>query len=269
MKQKTLAIPIRLTDYSNSSQVVALLTPDVGALDGLAKGAYRLKGSFQSPFDLAILYEVVYVERRSSGLSILTEASVIDGYRGLRWSWERYIGATHVLEFLRAVVTHGEEASELFDLVVSTFRSLCRADAPGQIESLLLGFDLRALCLLGLLPPVSACVRCGRPWPPSNREVFLSVQEGGLVCRACRESQRVARGVHVAGAVVRVLKALAEAELDDGEAGQDGEWQAIEPDWRRHRRFLTRTVKEMRTRLLERELTVLESAGVSFGARHS
>ncbi len=268
MKQKTLAIPIRLTDYSNSSQVVSLLTPDVGALDGLAKGAYRLKGSFQSPFDLVILYEVVYLERSSSGLSILTEASVIDGYRGLRKSWERYIGATHVLEFLRAVVTHGEEASELFDLVVSTFRSLCRADAPGQIESLLLGFDLRALCLLGLLPPVSACVRCGRPWPPSNREVFLSAQEGGLVCRVCREKQRVARGVHVAGAVVRVLKALAEAELG-GEADQDREWQAIEPDWRRHRRFLTGTVKEMRTRLLERELTVLESAGVPFGVTNS
>ena len=76
MKQKTLAIPIRLTDYSNSSQIVSLLTPDVGALDGLAKGAFRLKGSFLSPFDLAVLYEVVYVERRSSGLSILTEASV-------------------------------------------------------------------------------------------------------------------------------------------------------------------------------------------------
>ncbi len=108
MKQKTLAIPVRLTDYSNSSQVVSLFTADAGALDGLAKGAHRPKGSFQSPFDLAILYEVVYIERRSPGLSILTEAAVLDGYRGLRCRWERYIGATHVLEFLRAVVTQGE-----------------------------------------------------------------------------------------------------------------------------------------------------------------
>ncbi len=141
--------------------------------------------------------------------------------------------------------------------MVSTFRSLSRAERPDRIESLLLGFDLRALRLLGLLPPVSACVGCGRPWPPSDREVFLSVQEGGLVCRTCRGKRQVARGIHVAGAFVRVLKALTEGDLVDDVAEWDREWRAVEPDWHRHRRLLARTVGEMRTRLLERELTSL------------
>ena len=83
------------------------------------------------------------------------------------------------------------------------------------------------------------------------------------MCRACRERQQVARGAHVAGAVVRVLKALAEAELDGESRRPDGagSGRSVEPDWRRHRRLVSRTIKEMRTRLLERELTVLKSAG--------
>ncbi len=261
MKDKTHAIPIRCTDYSDSSQVVSLFTRDIGLLDGLAKGAHRAKSSFQGPFDLAVLYEVVYYERRTTGLSVLTDTSVIDGYRGLRRRWERHLAATHVLEFLRAVATHGEEAAELFDLVVRTFRTLEKVEGGEQVQSVVLGFDLRALRLLGLLPPVSACVWCGRPWPASNREVFLSAQEGGLVCRSCREKQAIARGAKVSGAAIRVLRHLAEAEIP-GEAGFDtAEWQEMERDWREHRRFLARTVREMRTRLLERELTVLESAG--------
>ena len=42
-----------------------------GLLEGIAKGAHRPKNSFQGPFDLAAIYDLVYLKRKNPGLSIL------------------------------------------------------------------------------------------------------------------------------------------------------------------------------------------------------
>ena len=54
MKHRTLAIPIRCVDYSNTSQIVSMFSREEGLLEGIAKGAHRPKNSFQGPFDLAV-----------------------------------------------------------------------------------------------------------------------------------------------------------------------------------------------------------------------
>ena len=48
---KTLAIVLRVIDFSESSCVVTLFTRDFGKLTGLAKGARRPKGPFASDGD--------------------------------------------------------------------------------------------------------------------------------------------------------------------------------------------------------------------------
>ncbi len=216
MKRKTLAIPIRCSDYSNSSQVVSLLARDVGLIEGIAKGAYREKGSFQGPFDLAVLREVVYVERRS-GLAILTESSVLDGFRGLRTSWRRFVASCHVLEFLRLVTVAGEPVPELFDIAAGTLARV--GEAPeNEVSALVFHFELRALRVLGFLASIDACVACRRPWPGEARPAIFLPQEGGLLCRRChRRKYGAVRGRALPGTVVKTLHDLAETS-DTGPA---------------------------------------------------
>ena len=260
MRCKTLAIPIRATDYSDSSQVVVLFSQKVGLLEGIAKGAYRPKSSFDGPFDLAVLYDVIYLQRRSangvspaSGLAILAESTVLDGFRRLRSAWERHLAASHVLEFLRIVATHGEDAGELFPLVVDTFHEL-EIRSQKDLGAILLRFDLRALRILGLLPPVTACVSCGRVWPPSQSPVFFSSRAGGLVCRYCRRDEPRMRGVKLSGRAIRILQHLSQNEPLDF----TGE---LRDDWENQRHLVTRTVRDLRNSLLERELNVLSDIG--------
>ncbi len=252
MKKETIGIPIRVTDYSNSSQVVSLFTPDRGLVDGLAKGAHRLKNPFQGPFDLATLYEFRYLER-ANGLAILTDATVVDGFRALRRASWRYVATCHVIELLRVTGTHADEAFSLFDLVVATLERL-ESTSSDAVEVELVRFDLRALRTLGLLPPVDACVLCGRAWPESARRVFFSVENGGLVCRSCRARQAGIRGRDLPGGAVRVLRDLSQSELAPKIV------EILREPWRVHRESVTHTVRSVRTRLLERELTALASA---------
>ena len=242
---------------------MVLLSEATGLLEGIAKGAFRPNTSFQGPFDLAVLYDVVFIERKSTSLSLFAESTVVEGFRPLRQSWARHVAASHVLEFSRTVATCGEESRGLFHLVHATFEALVLA-GDDDVERILLQFDLAALRLSGLLPTMDACVNCGRVWPPSRSAVFFSAQAGGLICRACRPEMVRYRGGEVPGGAIRVLQDLVQVR-EGPDAGR-----VSEGDFDRHRSLVVRSVADLRNHLLERQFTVLKSAfkaGVWLGDR--
>jgi len=254
MRRKTLAVPVRSVDYSNSSQVVSFFTRDFGPVDGIAKGSHREKNPFQGPFDLAVEYEVVFLERRSAGLAVLTEGVVLDGFRGLRSRWERHVAASHVLEFLRVAGAAGGPEPALFDLLCKTLRELSDAP-PGRVEALLVYFDTAALRLLGLLPSLGECVECNRPRPRDQRSVYISPRARGIVCKSCRDQRAYPGGMALAGGAVRVLENLSLGPREDPV------WSEVDAGWQAFGAPVVRVVSKLRTELLERELVLMESSG--------
>jgi DNA repair protein RecO (recombination protein O) len=251
VKVKSIAIPIRCVDFSESSQVVSFFTREQGIVDGIAKGAHRLKNSFQGPLDLAVLYEMVFVPPKSPGLAIVTEAAVLEGFRGLRSRLDRHVGASHVIEFLRCAGVAGEPETGLFDVALETLVAL---DAAGEsdVGLTLARFDTLALTALGLLGPLDACVECGRSRPDGERPVFLSSRSRGILCRQCRAEQSIVRGVTIPGEAMRFWASLT------GTAPRLG----IEPveGWNRFGARLRTAIALLRTNLLERELVLLQSS---------
>ena len=79
--EKTDALVIRLADFSESSKVVTLFTREFGKVAALAKGAKRLKSSFEAALDLLAECRVVFLRKSSSGLDILTEAQLLTRFR--------------------------------------------------------------------------------------------------------------------------------------------------------------------------------------------
>lgn len=213
MKRKSLAIPIRIAGFSDSSQVVRFLTREQGIVEAIAKGAHRERNAFQGPFDLAVLWEIVFVERPAErGLSIVTEGIVLDPLRGLRASWRRWSAAAFVLEWARFVGTSGPEG-ELFDHVLISLRALTTigigAAEEAGIALALVTFESRALRLLGFLPPLSSCAACERPWSRADRPVFFAPESGGILCGKCQAKEASKWGRLVPGHVVRSLDQIA------------------------------------------------------------
>lgn len=252
VRRSTAAIVLSTVDYSDSSQIISFLSREVGLLEGIAKGAHRPKNPFQGPFDLAVLYDVGFIERRSSGLSIIAEAEVLDGFRGLRESWSRHVAASQMIEFLRGVSVAGERTSELFDLACGTFARI--ATAPeSSIAWNLLHFEIRALHLLGFLATVDACVACGKKWPGVVRAALFSPLAGGIVCRGCHRarpptSDRVSSLSGNAVGVLRDLSTIAGAPPNS----------SLE---HRSMRQLHTCVSRSVTALLERPLRMLRYQG--------
>jgi DNA repair protein RecO (recombination protein O) len=212
VKLKTLAVPIRIVDYSDSSQIVSFLTRERGIVDAIAKGAYREKNSYQGPFDLATLCEVVLIDRsRGLTLAIVAEATQLDGFRGVRWRWRRHLAASHVLEFIRAVGTAQDPSPDLFDLSARALDAIARAEGETELTELLCAYELGAFRLLGLAGEISRCGDCGRPWLEEARPVFFSPEVAGVLCPRCRKARPARRGRLVPGAVVRHINRLGRA----------------------------------------------------------
>ena len=79
--EKTLAIVVRVVEFSETSCVVTLFTRDFGKIGALAKGARRPKSPFESALDLLAVCRIVFLHKSSESLDLLTEAKLERRFR--------------------------------------------------------------------------------------------------------------------------------------------------------------------------------------------
>jgi DNA repair protein RecO (recombination protein O) len=201
--EKTEALVIRVSDFSETSRVVGLFTRDFGRIGALAKGGKRLKGPFDAALDLLAACRIVFVRKSSPGLDILTEAKLISRFRPQGKELDRYYGGYYVAELLGGLTAEADPHPRLYVESIQTLTRLQEANPKLAI----LRFELAALREIGQLPALDRCVGCGRiaqgdgPWS-------FSMSQGGLVCQDC--SKESLSGSPISAGTVAVLRRLSD-----------------------------------------------------------
>jgi DNA repair protein RecO (recombination protein O) len=208
--EKTLAIVVRLVDFSETSSVVTLFTQDFGKLGALAKGAKRPKGPFDSALDLLALCRIVFIHKSPDVLDLLTEAKLERRFRAASRDLTRLYAGYYVAELLRELTDYGDPHPGLFR---AADRALGRLDTEAPVPEVVFRFEALALRELGYLPTLDTCVLCGQPLEREG-PVLFGLQAGGVLCGACRVGQR-----QVVRLSPRVLSAIGQLAAADGEQG--------------------------------------------------
>jgi DNA repair protein RecO (recombination protein O) len=188
---KAEAITIRLTDFSETSQVATLYTREFGRLSALAKGSKRQRNNFDGRLDLLCHNDIVFARKAHTTLHILTECKLLDRFRGLRAGVDRLYAALYAAELVREMTPPEESQPQLFDLLLGTLRALGGGEA---VQPTLLAFEARLLGLTGYAPMVAACVACGTD-RLTRATAAYSVARGGVLCPACRVQDPKSVGV--------------------------------------------------------------------------
>jgi DNA repair protein RecO (recombination protein O) len=209
--EKATALVLNVVEFSETSSVVTLFTREFGKIHGLAKGARRPKGPFESALDLLALCRIVFLRKSSSTLDLLTEAKLQCRFRPRRHDLFSLYAGYYVAELLSELTDDYDPHPELFDAAEHTLLGLA---GEGPVVSWLVRFELTALRVLGHLPSLEACVECGRPIEAAGRVAF-GLLAGGVLCGACKAGKR--QVVSISAGVLRAMIALAEA---DGERWQ-------------------------------------------------
>lgn len=206
--EKAEGFVIRQVDFSESSKILTLFTREHGKISAMAKGAKRLRGSFEAALDLLTICNIVFIRKSSGALDLLTEAKLIQRFKVGEKSLESLYAGYYVAELLAALT---EEYDPHPLLYAESLAALERFSTGEQLELAVLRFELMLLQEIGHLPALEGCLVCDRPIEPGMSYAFRAVQ-GGLVCLECLR-QEPARRIH-AGTIAIIGRLLSENESD-------------------------------------------------------
>src|SRR5436305_10416709 len=113
--EKTLALVLRTTDWSETSRIATLWTREVGKVRALAKGGRRLKSNFDSALDLLTVCSIVFLRKSSGSLDLLTEAQVVQRFPRLGTDLAALYAAYYIAELLADWTEEYDPHPLLFD----------------------------------------------------------------------------------------------------------------------------------------------------------
>ena len=201
---KTAAIVLHRWDFSETSFIVALLTPALGKIRALAKGAKRPRSPMQGGLEPLTLGDVVVYRKPTPALHVLSQALTTEPWRGIREDLGRFYAAHYFAELLLRLVPDEVPDPDLFDHAAAAFR---RLDAGGRTDSVTLAFEAGLLRRAGFLPRTDACAVCGSPWKEKDRAV-IHPPSGGACCPVCAR-EKAPGGPPASPGALRLLDRLA------------------------------------------------------------
>jgi DNA repair protein RecO (recombination protein O) len=152
MIENATGLVFRTRLLTETSLIVQWLTPNLGRLATVAKGARRAKSPFRGKLDLFYLADLSFSRSPRSELHTLREVSLREPHSGLR----KDLGLLQQASYCVALVERATETEtplpQIFDLMVGLLRHLL--SQPPQPQTIL-SFELKLLADLGLEPDLA------------------------------------------------------------------------------------------------------------------
>src|SRR5690606_6581143 len=178
--EKATAIVLRVVEWSETSAVVTLFTREAGLIRGLAKGARRPKGPFESALDVLSLCRVVFLRKSSGALDLLTEAKLLRRFRPGRDLSRLYAGY-YIAELLVRLTHDYDPHPELFDAAEEALVALNDANDPAPAAAYVTRFEIALLHQLGYMPQLETCAECGEAVAPRDGRLAFGMLAGGVL----------------------------------------------------------------------------------------
>ena len=178
---KTEAVILRGWKLRETSMILCMLTRDFGKVKVVAKGGRELKSKFRGCLEPLTHIRIVYYDKRTRDLQLLSQIDLIDPHYHIIGNIEKtYLGLA-VAELLDKAVIGEERFPDIFDLVISTLKILESED--GFLEGIIWYFQSRFIDLMGYKPTWHFCLDCKASLGANGG--FFQPRSGGMLCNSC------------------------------------------------------------------------------------
>ena len=175
------AIILKVNDLGESDKIVTFYSKQAGRLAGIAKGAKRSKKRFSNKLEMFSLLDVIYDDRRRSGLVRIVEAELLTPFMSLRGNYDRYVSAVLACELIYYWSRDYDADKHVFSLLLWALQSIDNGSPPQMVQ---IFFQVKLYTLLGYRPHLSGCIKCQNTGQSGMPYVFHPARHG-LLCRNC------------------------------------------------------------------------------------
>jgi DNA repair protein RecO len=147
--ERTTGIVLRTRPLTETSLIVQWLTPDLGRLATVAKGARRPKSAFRGQIDIFHLAEFSFARSRRSELHTLREVRLLESNAALRPELAWLQQAAYCAALIEQTTETETPLPALYEQVIQLLRELPRH--PARPETIF-AFEMKLLEELGLKP---------------------------------------------------------------------------------------------------------------------
>ncbi len=207
-QEKTEGVVLRGTDFSETSRVVTLLTPDRGRVTVMAKGVRRKGSALAGVLDTFHRVEFVYYWKAGREVQTLAEASVADRYPQLKSDFERGAWAAFPLEIAGRLAHDNEPSAPLYAALVRGLEGMNRSRVPARAHAVWQALQL--LGSAGFAPELGQCHACGNVIGDAAGFTW----DGGVVCGTCRADRRLTPKLLAALRRIAAAEAACPADTD-------------------------------------------------------
>ncbi|MEO0587053.1 MAG: DNA repair protein RecO, partial [Planctomycetota bacterium] len=210
------AVVLRAVEWSESSQIVTLLTRTHGKVRGLAKGSKRQSPSsvqrFTGGFELLTVGRVTATTRPSTDLATVTEWDLLNANPHLRRSLTRQRVGFVAASYVDALTADEDPHEALYHAVCAVLGDGDDGDGDEVAGAEgLLGFQWALLSEAGYRPELAVDVRTGAELADAKRYTF-DPQAGGFTAERGDDRWRVR------GETLALLRTVAAGEEIDAKA---------------------------------------------------
>jgi len=149
MIETAAGLVLRTRPLTETSLIVHWLTPNLGRVGTVAKGARRPKSPFRGKLDLFYLADFSFSRSRRSELHTLREVSVRETHSRLREDLGRLQQASYCAALIERTTETEATMPQVFGLMIGLLRHL--QGQPPQPQTIF-AFELKLLTELGLKP---------------------------------------------------------------------------------------------------------------------
>ena len=179
-KTVTTGLVLRETETRETDKILTVLTPDLGKIPLIARGARRRNSPLAAPCQLLAYSELTIYQR--GAWRYVSEGSTIELFDGVRQDFELLSLASYFAELTESVVGEEQSAPEVLSLLLNALYALSTLKKdPDLVKPV---FELRLMALSGFEPLADACAVCGRPEP---EQPMLDVVQGVVHCAGCKQ----------------------------------------------------------------------------------
>ena len=174
---KMSGIIISESNLGDYDKMLTMLTPGLGKISCVAKGARRPKSALLAGTQLFCFGE--YLMYKGANTYNINSCETIEVFYNLRTDLDKLNTAIEITKIIRNVTDENENCYRILQLYLNTLYTLSETDKNLELVDSI--FKLKILCLLGFAPRINECVNC----KDKENIKYFSIRDNGFKCENC------------------------------------------------------------------------------------